>query len=85
MKKNPKLFSGFTMVGRQDFAPPEVAAGDHRFYDYRADIFCLGLTMLCLMSVEYPIKLLRDTNTDQVDRNIVLDKIHNNYNIYLDF
>ena len=81
--KNPKLFSGFTMVGRQDFVPPEVAAGDHRFYDYRADIFCLGLTMLCLISVEYPIQLLRDINTDQVDRNIVLDKIHNNYNIYL--
>ena len=83
MKKNPNLFTKFSMVGRQDYAPPEVAAGDHRFYDYRADIYCLGLTMLCLISYQFPIQLLRDLNTNEVNRKINFDKIHNNYNIYL--
>ena len=83
MKKNPDLFSNFSMVGRQDFVPPEIAAGDHRFYDYRADIYCLGLTILCLISIEYPIQLFRDLNTNKVTRDINFNKIHNNYNIYL--
>ena len=83
MKKNPELYSNFTRVGRQDFVPPEVATLEQRSYDYRVDIFSLGLTILCLISIEYPIQLLTDLNTKKADRKINFNNIYNNYNVYL--
>ena len=49
------LKSLFTIVGRMDFAAPEII--NNIKYDYKVDIFSLGLTMLCLISNIYPIKL----------------------------
>ena len=49
------LESLFTIVGRMDFAAPEII--NNIKYDYKVDIFSLGLTMLCLISNTYPIKL----------------------------
>ena len=81
MKKHKQIFSHFTRVGRQDFVSPEIEAGSS--YDFRVDTYGLGLTILCLISYEYPINLLRDQITNKVIRNIDFNKIHNNYNIYL--
>jgi serine/threonine protein kinase len=74
INKNINLFSKGTCVGRQDFVSPEIENGQP--YDFRTDIYSLGLTMLCLMSKEYPIRL-------KGKRNIIRDKIAPNYNIYL--
>jgi serine/threonine protein kinase len=43
----------YTLVGRQDFICPEIERREH--YYFEADIFCLGLTLLVLMSKENPI------------------------------
>ena len=80
-KKHKEMFSKFTRVGRQDFVSPEIEAGNS--YDFRVDSYGLGLTILCLMSYEYPIHLLRDQITNKVIRDIDFNKIHNIYNIYL--
>ena len=81
MRKHKQLFSNFSMVGRQDFVSPEIEAGNS--YDFRVDTYGAGLTMLCLMSYEYPINLLRDQVSNKVNRDIDFNKIHHNYNIYL--
>ena len=78
MGKNQVLFTTFSRVGRIDFVSPEVES--RGVYDFKVDIFSLGLTMLCLMSYEYPIKLHRDKKPY---RDIDFYKIHNKYNIYL--
>ena len=49
------ISTGKTRVGRRDFICPEIEKGIS--YDCRCDIYSLGLTMLCLMSTEFPIKL----------------------------
>ena len=50
---DPDLFMNYTLVGRQDFICPEIERREH--YYFEADIFCLGLTLLVLMSKENPI------------------------------
>ena len=52
------LRSCLTIAGRMDFAAPEII--NKIKYDYKVDIFSLGLTMLCLISNNYPIKLIKD-------------------------
>ena len=52
------LRSCLTIAGRMDFAAPEII--NKIKYDYKVDIFSLGLTMLCLISNNYPIRLIKD-------------------------
>jgi serine/threonine protein kinase len=54
------LISHCTQVGRKDYVSPEIEEGKE--YDYRADIYSLGLTMLFLMSYENPIKFKIDSD-----------------------
>ena len=71
------LVSRSTFVGREDFAAPEILKFAMQ-YDYKVDIFCLGLTMLCLISKAHPISYTgkkRIIITNNIDENI--------YNIYL--
>jgi serine/threonine protein kinase len=70
------LLSNSTRVGRTDFVAPEILMGME--FDYKIDIFSLGLTMLCLVSKKHPIFLIggkRSINMDLIDTNI--------YNEYL--
>ena len=53
--KDPDLFCNYERVGRLDFVSPEI--WNNKEYDYKVDIFSLGLSMLCLMSKDEPIKL----------------------------
>ena len=74
--QNP-LLSNSTRVGRVDFVAPEIFKGGMDF-DYKVDIFSLGLTMLCLVSKSHPITFnqkVRKIITNNIDENI--------YNIYL--
>ena len=74
--QNP-LLSKSTTVGRVDFVAPEIFKGGMDF-DYKVDIFSLGLTMLCLVSKSHPISFsekVRKIITNNIDENI--------YNIYL--
>ena len=52
------LKSSLTIAGRMDFAAPEII--NKIKYDYKVDIFSLGLTILCLISNSYPIKFIKD-------------------------
>ena len=55
-EKQRYLFSKGTKVGRIDFIAPEIKKGKNPSYE--SDIYSLGLTMLCLMSDQYPIQLI---------------------------
>ena len=46
--KDPDLFCRYSLVGRVDFVSPEML--NYKEYDYKVDIFSLGLSMLWLMS-----------------------------------
>ena len=46
--KNPILYMCCLRVGRIDFISPEIEKGNR--YDFRTDIYSLGLIMICLMS-----------------------------------
>ncbi len=75
------LFGQYSMVGRYDFISPEIEKKQK--YDFESDIFSLGLTMLCLMSYENPIKMYNDQTTKKVFRVINYDYINPSYNKYL--
>ena len=79
--KDTALFSSFTAVGRQDFIAPEIEKNEQ--YDFRIDIYSLGLTMLCLMSKQYPIQFIKDPNVQQIVRNVNIGKMDKSYSIYL--
>ena len=78
--KDLELFSNYTRKGRIDFACPEIHFNNQ--YDYQADIFPLGLTILCLMSFRKPIKLSKDQNK-AIKREVNKEYILNHYNEYL--
>ena len=82
-KKDEKsLFTNFTILGRKDMVPPEIENRGN--YDYRFDIYCLGLTFLCLISEKYPIEIIRDENKQYKGKNIHEEYIFkNHYNDYL--
>ena len=46
------LSSSCTVVGREDYAAPEIKA--NKSYDYKCDIYSLGLTMYYLMNFDLP-------------------------------
>ena len=77
LNKSQELFSSCTRVGRKDFIPPEIMEG--KSYDYRVDIYSLGLTMLCLMSKEYPIKLFKVKNPNEKSRDININNMDESY------
>ena len=80
-KEEKCLFSNFTVCGRKDMVPPEIENKGN--YDYRFDIYCLGIVILCLISENYPIEIIRDENKQYIGKNIHDEYIFNSYNEYL--
>ena len=82
-KKNidPDLFMNYTRVGRQDFVCPEIEKREH--YYFEADIFDVGLTLLVLMSNEYPITLQVNPMNKKIIRIINDKNMYDYYNSYL--
>ena len=78
---NPQLLSKGNIIGPIKFVSPEIEKNEK--YDYRTDIYSLGLTMLCLMSREYPITIINNPNPNQSPKNININNIDKSYNIYL--
>ena len=56
-EEDDDLLCHCTRVGRRDFVCPEIEQS--KSYDYRCDIYSLGLTMLCLMLDEKPVTFTR--------------------------
>ena len=74
------LFSNFTRVGPMKFVAPEILAhkqGMKYDYDYKVDIFTLGLSMLILVSKTFPISI------ENKIRKIDIENINEIYNEYL--
>ena len=80
LNKDLDLFSNCTRKGRIDFACPEIYLNNQ--YDYQADIFPLGLTILFLMSFRKPIKVSKDQN-GSFNRKVYKEYILDHYNEYL--
>ena len=80
INKDSDLFSECTRKGRFDFVCPEMLTMDN--YDYQADIFPLGLTILYLMSFRKPIKIVK-YNFGKSDRYIKKEYMLKYYNEYL--
>ena len=78
---DPDLFMNYTLVGRQDFICPEIEKREH--YYFEADIFDIGLTLLILMSKEYPITMQVNTMNKQIIRIINDKNMFEYYNSYL--
>ena len=79
--KDIDLFSsGYTKKGRLDFVCPEIY--EHVYYNYQADIYSLGLTILYLMSFRKPI-LIKEDEKGNDNRQIILEYMSKNYNEYL--
>ena len=53
------LKSNFTVIGPKRFVAPEILRHKEgmKDFDFKVDIFGLGLTILCLISKEFPISL----------------------------
>ena len=66
-----------SIVGDPDYVSPEIKKKDK--YDYSCDIYLLGLTILCLISKENPIKY----NNDNSERYIDTQYINSGYHDYL--
>jgi len=79
-KKDRDLFSEYTTKGRLDFVCPEMLTLNA--YDYQADIFPLGLTILFLMSFRKPIKMFKD-QFRKSNRYIKKEYMSKYYNEYL--
>mgnify|MGYP002624540322 CR=1 FL=1 len=75
--KDKVLYSNNSQVGHTFFVCPEIK--NKQKYDYSCDIFSLGLTMLCLISKEYPIEY----NDFENKRIIDVNKVNESYNIQL--
>ena len=76
----PNLFSNFTRVGRLDFSAYEIISHKSNMkydYDYKVDIFSLGLTMLNLISRKNAVLF------ENRERKIDLDNINEKYKEYL--
>ena len=80
-KKDEYLFSDKTRVGRRDYISIEIEEGED--YDYKTDIYSLGLTMLTLMSYDKPIQFYNNMNSKELIRKINFDWMSESYNIYL--
>ena len=76
--KDDFLFMTYSIVGRNDFLGPEMEK--RKNYDYEIDIFSLGLTMLCLMSYENPIKFYSNKDSKKIYKKINFESINESYN-----
>ena len=74
------LLMNYSLVGRNDFICPEIEKREH--YSFGADIFDVGLTILILMSQNYPITIQTNPMTKEKIR-IINDKNMFEYNSYL--
>ena len=74
------LLMNYSLVGRNDFICPEIEKKEH--YCFGADIFDVGLTILILMSKNYPITIQTNPITKEKYR-IINDKNMFDYNAYL--
>ena len=75
-----KLLTEYTLAGRKDFICPEIERKQH--YNFSADIFCAGLSILILMSKEYPITMKVNPMNNGKYR-VINDKNMFDYNPYL--
>ena len=78
-----ELTAHCTRVGRRDFVSPEIKKGIN--YDYRCDIYSLGLTMLYLMLEDKPTIFIKNPFTKEneaVLKGGIFDKL-SSYNEYL--
>ncbi len=75
------LLMNYSLVGRVDFICPEIEKGKH--YNFEADIFDAGLTILILMSKEYPIAMPFNPLTNERNRIINYSNMFDYYNSYL--
>ena len=75
-----KLLTEYTLAGRKDFICPEIERKQH--YNFSADIFCAGLSILILMSKEYPITMKVNPMNNGKYR-AINDKNMFDYNPYL--
>jgi serine/threonine protein kinase len=74
LNKDKELYYNNSYVGHKYFVCPEIKNGIK--YDYSCDIFALGLTMLCLISKNNPVKYI-----DSEDKNIInFNRINFGYN-----
>ena len=81
--KDDNLFSAGTFVGHVSYACPGILKCDKK-YEYEADIFSLGLTILYLMSFKNPIEIIKNAIDSQKRRNIRKEYLLSNYyNRYL--
>ena len=78
---DPDLCMNYSIVGRNDFICPEIEKKEH--YYFEADIFEVGLTLLVLMSKEYPIKIIVNPMNNQKIREINDKNMFDCYNSYL--
>ena len=77
LNKDKYLYYNNSYVGHKYFVCPEIK--NRNKYDYSCDIFALGLTMLCLISKNNPIKY----NNSEEKRTIDFNCINFNYNIQI--
>ena len=78
---DPELFMNYSLVGRNDFICPEIERKEH--YYFEADIFDVGLTLLVLMSKEYPIAIQVNLSDNKKIRMINDKNMFDRYNPYL--
>ena len=78
---DPDLFMKYSFVSREDFICPEIERREH--YYFEADIFGVGLTILILMSKEYPIIIHINPLNNQRIRIINDKNMFDCYNSYL--
>jgi len=78
---DPELFMNYSLVGRNDFICPEIERKEH--YYFEADIFDVGLTLLVLMSKEYPIAIQVNLSDNKKIRVINDKNMFDRYNPYL--
>ena len=80
--KDLELFSAFSKKGTYNFVCPEIINEEN--YDFQADIYSLGLTMLWLMSYRNPTKIFKNKETQKaIKREIRIEYLLNYYNEYL--
>ena len=80
-KPDSELITDYTLAGRQDFVCPEIERKEH--YNYSADIFCAGLSILIFMSKEYPITMKVNPMNNKKYRVINDKNLFDYYNPYL--
>jgi len=79
-EEDDDLLAHCTRVGRRDFICPEIEQA--KCYDYRCDIYSLGLTILCLMLKDKPVTFIKDPNNNKKKNRILSAGIWDNLNCY---